>query len=103
MGRELLLAVYWPVLLPFIQSACISGAAAADVDVAINVGPDPWNKTYYPKAAHADNSKKPWYIIDAKGQTLGRLASLAANKIRFAFSKSWKDAAWVTLKGHAYE
>jgi large subunit ribosomal protein L13 len=48
----------------------------------INVGPDPWNRTYYPKGAHADNSKKPWYIIDAEGQTLGRLASLAASKIR---------------------
>lgn len=53
--------------------------AAAD---SLNVGPDPWNKTYYPKGAHADNSKKPWFIIDAEGQTLGRLAVLAANKIR---------------------
>lgn len=51
-------------------------------DIKIANGPDPWNKTYYPKGAHADNSKKPWYIIDAEGQTLGRLASLAANKIR---------------------
>ena len=74
-------------------------AAAADVDVNINVGPDPWNKTYYPKAAHADNSKKPWYIIDAKGQTLGRLASLAANKIRFAHFRMTLTSSSYSRKG----
>lgn len=70
-----------------------NSAAAADISQQINVGPDPWNRTYYPKGAHADNSKKPWYIIDAKDQTLGRLASLAANKIRLTsfFRASMSD------------
>ena len=65
---------------------CAAAAAVEDLEEQIagqiSVGPDPWNRTYYPKGAHADNSKKPWYIIDAEGQTLGRLASLAAMKIR---------------------
>lgn len=32
-------------------------------------------KTYYPKA---DEIERQWYIVDAKGQTLGRLASRIA-------------------------
>lgn len=40
------------------------------------------NHTYYPTSADASNVSKRWYIIDAKGQTLGRLATLAANYIR---------------------
>lgn len=40
------------------------------------------NKTYYPTAADASNATKRWYIIDAQGQTLGRLATLAATYIR---------------------
>lgn len=40
------------------------------------------NKSYYPTSADASNVNKRWYIIDAKGQTLGRLAALAATYIR---------------------
>lgn len=40
------------------------------------------NKTYYPTAADAANVNKRWYIINAEGQTLGRLASLAATYLR---------------------
>lgn len=40
------------------------------------------NPTYYPTSADAANVSKKWYIIDAQGQTLGRLASLAATYIR---------------------
>ncbi|CAG9465870.1 unnamed protein product [Pedinophyceae sp. YPF-701] len=46
------------------------------------LGRDTWNNTYYPKQADSANVTKPWYIIDAEGQTLGRLASLAARVIR---------------------
>ena len=46
------------------------------------MGEDLWNSTYYPKGADADNSRKPWYIVDAEGQTLGRLACLVASQIR---------------------
>ncbi len=35
-------------------------------------------KTYVPNAAASDISAKKWYIIDAEGKTLGRLASEAA-------------------------
>lgn len=45
-------------------------------------GPDLWNTTYYPKAAHADPNIKEWYIIDAAQQRLGRLATHAATHIR---------------------
>ena len=40
------------------------------------------NRTYYPKMADAAAVNKPWYMIDAKGQTLGRLASLVAQVLR---------------------
>jgi hypothetical protein len=40
------------------------------------------NASYYPTRMDAANLKKKWYIIDAKGQTLGRLATLAATYIR---------------------
>lgn len=43
---------------------------------------DKWNTTYYPSGQDAANERKPWYIIDAEGQTLGRLATLAATHIR---------------------
>ncbi len=42
------------------------------------------NKSYYPTSADASNSTKRWYVIDAEGQTLGRLATLAATYIRCA-------------------
>lgn len=45
-------------------------------------GTDKWNTTYYPTGMDAANVYKKWVIIDAEGQTLGRLASLAANYIR---------------------
>ncbi|KAJ9505098.1 hypothetical protein QJQ45_019780 [Haematococcus lacustris] len=40
------------------------------------------NRTYYPTSADSANVKKKWYIINAEGKTLGRLASLAAYYIR---------------------
>lgn len=46
------------------------------------LGPDLWNTTYYPKGDHAKSETKEWYVIDAAGQTLGRLATLAADHIR---------------------
>jgi hypothetical protein len=47
-------------------------------------GPDLWNRTYYPKLLDTKKENKPWYVIDAEGQTLGRLATLAADHIRCA-------------------
>jgi large subunit ribosomal protein L13 len=49
------------------------------------------NKSYYPTSADASNVNKRWYVIDAEGQTLGRLASLAATYIRCggAASSAW--------------
>ena len=46
------------------------------------LGPDLWNTTYYPKGDHAKAETKDWFVIDARGQTLGRLATLAADHIR---------------------
>ncbi|KAF3794619.1 50S ribosomal protein L13 [Nymphaea thermarum] len=45
-------------------------------------GPDIWNKTWYPKAADHENTKKTWYIVDATDKILGRLASTIAIHIR---------------------
>lgn len=46
------------------------------------------NDTYYPTLADTSNSNKQWYIIDAKGQRLGRLATLAATYIRYAAGRA---------------
>ena len=46
------------------------------------LGPDRWNKTYYASGVDANAMLKPWYTVDASGQTLGRLAVLVANTIR---------------------
>lgn len=35
-------------------------------------------KTYVPNAAAIDTANKKWYIIDAEGKTLGRLATEVA-------------------------
>merc|ERR1719160_2331084 len=43
---------------------------------------DCWNATYYPKLGDAAHNIKPWFIIDAEGQILGRLATVAASVIR---------------------
>jgi large subunit ribosomal protein L13 len=56
-------------------------AAAATAELK-SLGPDKWNDSFYPTGADAANVRKPWYIIDAEGQTLGRLANLAAFYIR---------------------
>lgn len=40
------------------------------------------NKTYYPTLADTAKVNKLWYVINAEGQTLGRLATLAATYIR---------------------
>eukprot|EP01026_Neomeris_dumetosa_P041447 TRINITY_DN34354_c0_g2_i1.p3 TRINITY_DN34354_c0_g2~~TRINITY_DN34354_c0_g2_i1.p3 ORF type:complete len:221 (+),score=15.51 TRINITY_DN34354_c0_g2_i1:88-750(+) len=47
---------------------------------------DPANYTYYPKGVDVAASTKKWYLIDADGQTLGRLATLAATRIRGKWS-----------------
>lgn len=41
------------------------------------------NPTYYPTQADTSNVTKRWFIIDAEGKTLGRLATLAALYIRW--------------------
>ena len=45
-------------------------------------GPDYWNTTYYPTGGDASPLKKTWYVVDAEGQTLGRLSTLVASTIR---------------------
>jgi hypothetical protein len=56
--------------------------AAAAASAAPKYAGDLLNGTYYPTSADTSNVNKRWYIIDAKGQTLGRLATLAATYIR---------------------
>lgn len=63
-------------------SSCLCATAAAVADAAAPVKGDIMNVSYYPSGADAANVTKRWYIIDAKGQTLGRLATLAATYIR---------------------
>lgn len=82
---------YSPVPMPCRASAASfalasrrpAAVAAADAAAAPVKG-DLLNASYYPSRADAANVTKRWYIIDAKGQTLGRLATLAATFIRWA-------------------
>eukprot|EP00897_Mesotaenium_endlicherianum_P010157 jgi/Mesen1/916/ME000117S00081 len=46
------------------------------------LGPDVWNRTYYPKEADHLNVEKKWYVVDASDKRLGRLASTIAIHIR---------------------
>lgn len=59
---------------------------AAATEAAAPVAEDKWNTTYYPNGQDTANERKPWYIIDAEGQTLGRLATLAATHIRHVYT-----------------
>jgi large subunit ribosomal protein L13 len=60
----------------------VAAATAAAATEVASLGPDLWNDSYYPAGADAAAVRKPWFVIDAEGQTLGRLASLAAAAIR---------------------
>lgn len=64
------------------QPLSCRAAAVTDAVTDASPGTDLWNNTYYPTGPDAANVFKPWYIIDAEGQTLGRLATLAAMHIR---------------------
>ncbi|PRW20835.1 50S ribosomal chloroplastic [Chlorella sorokiniana] len=61
------------------RQTIVCAAATAEIK---SLGPDRWNDTYYPSGSDAANVHKQWYVIDAEGQTLGRVASLAAYYIR---------------------
>jgi large subunit ribosomal protein L13 len=94
-------SVYLSHYLTPAHSPCshlLSYAAAADIQ---NLGPDRWNFTYYPNGSDAANVTKPWFIIDAEGQTLGRLANLAAVYIRgknsAAYTPSVDMGAYVVI------
>lgn len=56
------------------------------------LGKDEWNTTYYPKGGDTSKVYKQWYVIDAEGQTLGRLATLAAEHIRGKYVPDYHPA-----------
>ena len=62
--------------------ATLAASAVAERTAVSNLGEDKWNTTYYPTGSDAAAVNKPWFVIDAEGQTLGRLANLAAFYIR---------------------
>jgi hypothetical protein len=66
--------------------AAVVEAAAVDAPRQTGgQGLDLWNRTYYPKLLDTKKEEKPWYVVDAEGQTLGRLATCVANHIRCEF------------------
>jgi hypothetical protein len=67
---------------PYCPCVLISIAVCAAPASTTVAGEDLLNRSYYPSRADAANNSKRWYIIDAEGQTLGRLATLAATYIR---------------------
>ena len=56
--------------------------AAAATATPANLGADLWNQTYYPRAGDTFKGAKRWYVVDAEGATLGRLATLVAGVLR---------------------
>ena len=65
--------------------AVTAAAAPAAPSVTVEqLGADVWNTTYYPKAVDHVPTEKTWYLIDAKGQRLGRMATLIATFLRGA-------------------
>lgn len=73
---------------------CVHAAAAE----AVEYKGDLLNTSYYPTSADAANTNKEWFVINAEGQTLGRLASLAATYIRWACRAVRRD---VSKRSHA--
>ncbi|KAF5832675.1 ribosomal protein L13 [Dunaliella salina] len=57
-------------------------APKTEIEEANPQGKDLLNRSYYPTGVDSANVTKKWYIIDAEGQTLGRLACLACQYIR---------------------
>ena len=78
----------WQQLLLMCEESglCVSAGTAAAVDAPAasvpSMGPDLWNRTYYPSGREANPLIKPWYVVDAEGQTLGRLATMVAMHLR---------------------
>lgn len=70
-----------PTVRSALRVKCQAAAAAAVDEPAVLATPF-WNKSYYPTGADVSQYKKRFYVIDAKDQTLGRLATLAATYIR---------------------
>lgn len=70
------------IAAPGAPTKSVSGTRIKDSRIK-DLGPDNWNITYYPKQHDTVAVHKPWYIIDAEGQTLGRLAVLAACVLRY--------------------
>jgi large subunit ribosomal protein L13 len=70
------------------SARCAARASAAPVTSAAatveKLGRDIWNTTYYPKGVDHVPTEKTWYMIDAKGQRLGRMATLIATYLRGA-------------------
>ena len=64
------------------RSAAAVDAPASRAGTLQSLGPDLWNRTYYPTGADANPHIKPWYVVDAEGQTLGRLATMVAMHLR---------------------
>lgn len=84
---------YIPDVLCVSQAAAIVRATTfAFAEKAAPQGKDLLNRSYYPTGADIANVSKKWFVIDAEGQTLGRLACLAAMYIRCA------GAAWVCVR-----
>ena len=69
-------------IVSYFAAVQTKAAAAQDFDLGPSLGADLWNKTYYPRKHDTVAVHKPWFIIDAEGQTLGRLAVLAATVLR---------------------
>lgn len=85
-----------PIPCVCISCRIVPAAAAAAADAAFKG--DLLNTSYYPSRADAANVTKRWYIIDAQGQTLGRLATLAATYVRCAGQAVW-HVCWHERRG----
>jgi len=81
--------------------AAVTAVAATVATPTPSAGPDLWNRTYYPRAGDTSKDVKPWYLVDADGQTLGRLASSVAQLVRgkhgAAYTPSMNTGSYVVI------
>ncbi len=96
------LSPHHAVARPTVAAAATAVVAAATTAAPTpSAGPDLWNTTYYPRAGDTLKDVKTWYLVDAEGQTLGRLASSVAQLVRGkhtpAYHPSMNTGAYVVV------
>lgn len=81
--------------------SCKASVAGGEVKWVGNRRKLDLNRKYYPKKEDVDTQKKVWYVVDAEGKTLGRLATMVSTYLRGkhlpTFSPSMDTGGYVVV------